>query len=498
MTIDIDINQTYRHQYHLMPERGWMNDPNGFSYFKGSYHLFYQHYPYDTQWGPMHWAHAISTDLITWNHLPVALRPSEAYDRNGVFSGSALQVGEEHWLYYTGHVDSHLDAHYDKELKKIDPVNEVEGEPHIRQVQCLAKSSDGLTYIKYSGNPVINTDQVPVGIRLEDFRDPKVWQYDGRFYMVVGAKSEGHIGYVLFYESDDGATWTYLNKLTLGREYGTVWECPDLFELDGKYVLLFSPQEKYRVGNRYENIHSSMALIGSFDHSSGTFSIESEQELDQGFDFYAPQTLLTPDGNRIMMAWMKMWDMNDPLHKQGHGWNGSMTLPRELSLRNGNLVQSPSQTITAYQKNRVDLGGFSLEGEYSIEYLNGKSQRIDLQIDMRESKRVTVSLFKGLRDNLKLILDRERNELTLDRSHSENRIENMGTKNDYTRSATVDLAGKVKLSIFLDVSSMEVFVNDGERVFTSLFYPHDQSDGVVLSSEGSVLVEGLTKWEIVR
>ena len=497
MTIDTNkINQTYRHQYHLMPERGWMNDPNGLSCFNNEYHLFYQHYPHDTMWGPMHWAHAVSKDLISWDHKGIALKPDKKYDRNGVFSGSGLQVGTEHWLYYTGHIDSHLDFLYDENFKKKSDAAIPANEPYIRQVQCLAKSEDGDTYTKFDGNPVIGTDQVPEGIRVEDFRDPKVWIHNNTFFMAVGAKGIENIGHVLFYVSADGVEWEYLNLLTLGKDFGTVWECPDLFELDGKHILLFSPQEKPRVGNDFENVHSTMALIGSFDYSTGKFTVENEQEIDQGFDFYAPQSLLTAEGKRVMIAWMNMWDMKYPLHELGHGWNGSMTLPRELSLKDGRLIQRPYHAIESYQKNQVELKGFDISGDYENNSLNGNSQRIDLQFDMENSSLFSIEFFKGKKEKLTLTFDKDRNQMVLDRKESVYAIENLASKNDFSRSQFIDLSSSIQLSIFLDVSSIEIFVNDGELVFTSLFFTEEMGDHVSFSSTGRTHVNKLLKWMI--
>jgi beta-fructofuranosidase len=476
-----------------MPEFGWMNDPNGFSYFNNEYHLFYQYHPHDTIWGPMHWAHAVSSDLIKWQHKSIALKPDKEYDKNGVFSGSGLEVDREHWLYYTGHVDSNLD-HLNDVNSSLD---RNETTPYIRQVQCLAKSVDGETYHKYGDNPVIGSEQVPPGIRVEDFRDPKVWINDNKFYMVIGAKSDDHIGYILFYTSSDGLNWEYLNQLTLGKEYGIVWECPDLFELDGKHVLIISPQEVPRVGSRYENIHSTMALIGSFDYATGEFVVEYEQELDEGFDFYAPQTLLTAEGKRVMIAWMSMWDINYPLHELGHGWNGSMTLPRELSLREGKLVQKPYQTIETYKQNKVEFHDFTVNGNYEDHSLNGNSQQIEVQFNMQESHKFTVELFKGDSEKLLLIFDKHRNEVVLNRRNSEYAIESLTTKNDFTRSQLIDLSKPVKLAIFLDVSSIEVFLNDGEQVFTSLFYSKELGERVLFQSEGTTKIDRLNKWEIV-
>lgn len=491
------INPTYRHKYHLMPEKGWMNDPNGFSSFNNEYHLFYQHYPYASEWGPMHWGHAVSSDLIKWEHKKNALKPDRVYDKNGIFSGSGIQVGNEHWLYYTGHVDNHLDQVFDENhLKKDNPDNEPLT-PYIRQVQCLAISIDGENYQKYENNPVIASGQIPAGIKIEDFRDPKVWIHDDKFYMVVGARSTDEIGYVLFYVSSDGMEWKYLNQYTLGKDYGTVWECPDLFDLDEKHVLMFSPQDKPRVGNSFENIHSTMALVGSFSYETGEFKVEQEQELDQGFDYYAPQSTLTLDGKRVVVAWMNMWDIDYPLHKLGHGWNGSVSLPRELSIKDGKLIQKPYHAIEKYKQHEVDLLDVEVDGEYENSSLNGNCQNIEVEFEMKTSSLFTLEFFKGYNgEKLALSFNKTKNEVTLDRRDSEYRIESLVARNDYIRSQSINLSKKVKLSVFLDVSSIEIFINDGEQVFTSLFFTKELGEEVVFRSDGVVHIHRLEKWKI--
>lgn len=490
------INEKYRHKYHLMPEYGWMNDPNGFSYFNNQYHLFYQHYPYDTVWGPMHWGHAISLDLIKWSNKGIALKPGEEYDKNGVFSGCGIQVGDEHWLYYTGHVDSELDNLYDENFKKKQTFDNQLSTSYIRQVQCLAKSVDGINYVKYDNNPVITTQQIPEGIRIEDFRDPKVWRYNDKYYMIVGAKSTELIGCVIFYVSNDGLKWEYLNQYTLGNGYGTVWECPDLFTLDGKHILIFSPQEKPRVGNSYENVHSTMALIGSFNHSTGEFILENEQELDQGFDFYAPQSIMTKDEKRVVIAWMNMWEIKYPLHELDHGWNGSMTLPRELSLKDGKIIQKPYYMIEKYKQNKVEYKNFEINGEYQNENLYGICEQIDIEFEMKNSNMLIIDFFKGKDEKLSLIFNKQRNEMILDRRNSAYVIESVATKNDFTRSQSIDLLNPVNLSIFLDVSSIEIFVNNGEYVFTSLFFSKEAGEKISFNSDGVTLINKISKWDI--
>lgn len=480
-----------------MPPQGWMNDPNGFSLFNHEYHLFYQHYPYATEWGPMHWGHATSKDLIRWNHKAIALKPDQPYDRNGVFSGSGMTVGNEHWLYYTGHTDTHLNQLYDEHYQKKQHATPFPDEPLIRQVQCLAISKDGVNYEKFHDNPVISSEEIPEDIRLEDFRDPKVWSHEQSFYMAVGAKTTGLNGTVLFYTSKNGVNWNYLNRLELGPDYGTVWECPDLFELDGKHVLLFSPQDKVRKGNQFENVHSAMAFIGEFDYKTGTFTIETEQELDQGFDFYAPQTTLTAENKRVMIAWMNMWDINYPLHAHDHGWNGSMTLPRELSITDGRLIQKPYHLIENYQHHLVEKKRFFIKEHYRNPAFYGNSQRLDIRLNMQYSTQFSISFFKGKNEKLILTLDKQRHQITLNRKESQYPIESLVSKNDFIRSMTIDLTKPVQLSVFLDVSSIEIFINQGEHTITSLFFTKEQGNEVTFYSEGETCVEEMKKWGIV-
>ena len=184
-------NERYRLGYHLMPASGWMNDPNGFSYYNGYYHLFYQYYPYAAEWGPMHWGHARSKDLIHWETLPVALVPTRPQD--GCFSGSAVAFDDRLWLIYTG---NHV-------IDKEKDIN--------RQDQNLAYSADGIHFEKYDGNPILA--EAPSDNNPADFRDPKVWQEDDGFRMVVGSRDKDGLGRVLLYSSKDLKQWDYVGAI---------------------------------------------------------------------------------------------------------------------------------------------------------------------------------------------------------------------------------------------------------------------------------------------
>ena len=204
-------NATHRQMWHFSPKAGWMNDPNGLIYFKGKYHIFYQFNPYGTKWSAMHWGHAISDDLVNWEHLPIALAPSEPYDNHpegGCFSGSAVDDNGILTLIYTATTNY--------------------GDGFV-QSQCIATSEDGIRFQKYAGNPVI---PAPPACGSSDFRDPKVWKHHDKWYMVVGS-SKDRKGKALLYRSDNLREWQYVNVLCESRgEWGTMWECPDFFEID--------------------------------------------------------------------------------------------------------------------------------------------------------------------------------------------------------------------------------------------------------------------------
>ena len=263
--------------WHLAPQANWMNDPNGLIFFKGKYHAFWQCNPYAPKWDTMHWAHAVSDDLIHWDYLPVALAPDHSYDdeQGGCFSGSAIEKDEKLCLLYTGVKNG-------------------------KQKQCLAFSGDGITFEKYAENPVIVSP--PEG-HSGDFRDPKVLEHNGSYYLIVGSSiggASGGEGCVVCYRSPDLIRWTYLGIAARsdGR-YGTMWECPDLFRLNGKWVLTFCPM--------YMGKTTTCYWVGEMDFETGVFTKEAEGTLDQGWEYYAPQTFQQAD-KCIQMAWQGAWD----------------------------------------------------------------------------------------------------------------------------------------------------------------------------------------------
>ncbi|GAA0841715.1 hypothetical protein GCM10008915_39630 [Bifidobacterium pullorum subsp. gallinarum] len=292
-----------RLKYHFEPKTGWINDPNGLVFFKGRYHAFFQHYPFAPRWGQMHWGHAVSDDLVHWEELSIALYPDQEYEdseQGGCFSGCAVVKDDILYLIYTS-------------------VSDVHG-----QTQSVAISHDGIYFEKYSGNPVIR--EFPPEASA-DFRDPKVTFMDGVYYMVIASGKEG-IGKILLYQSQNLLDWDYVGVLFEGSEYGGVLECPDFFPFEGKYLLMFSQINR--------DTRATMFAYGNFDGKQLTdFSLHTPHI---GPHYYAPQTFLDPKGRRIIIGWL--FNKDEKLNG-GADYAGALTIPCELSMKDGKLLAYP-------------------------------------------------------------------------------------------------------------------------------------------------------------
>ncbi|PYI56263.1 glycoside hydrolase family 32 protein [Paenibacillus flagellatus] len=456
----------YRLHYHFMAPAGWMNDPNGLVFYKGEHHLFYQHNPYDSCWGPMHWGHATSRDLVRWEHQPVALAPSEPYDRgpspsHGCFSGSAVVDGEELALIYTGHVEGK--------------------EP--MQVQCLATGRGGVRFAKYAGNPVIG-DVPEEGSR--DFRDPKVWRHGDRWYMVVGTSKEGR-GKVLLYASPDLRKWDYQGvAFESDGTQGVMWECPDLFPLGGSHVFLVSPVSDVPGKPLY--------WVGDMDYETGVFEPKLGSTLDYGFDFYAPQTWLDDKGRRLLIGWMQRW--SDPIPSQPHGWAGALTIPRELVLEDGVLKQKPAAELAMLRSNPARLDPLAVEQPIAVAELAGQATETLIELNVRETAAsvfgIRVACSEDGEERTEIRLDLRKNELTLDRERS-----GRGAKGVCQAPFAIDSKGRVTLHLFLDASSIELFVNDGEQVVTGRIYPAAGSNRFSLFAlGGKACIDRIETWKL--
>ncbi|MBJ7220966.1 MULTISPECIES: glycoside hydrolase family 32 protein [unclassified Brenneria] len=438
------MNMQWYPTWHLAPAVGWMNDPNGLIWFGGMWHAFYQHHPYDATWGPMHWGHARSSDLIHWEHLPVALAPVGDADKDGCFSGSAVDNDGELSLIYTGHVHDG-DRASDKGL---------------RQVQCLATSRDGVNFT--AQGKILDA---PDGI--QHFRDPKVWKMDDYWYMVVGLRVADR-GEVRLWRSDDLHNWQpqgVLARSAPGESY--MWECPDFFPLGDKWVLMFSPQGMKADGYHNRNLFQSGYLVGTWQ-PGGEFVIETPFiEIDAGHDFYAPQTLSGPDGRRLMLGWLDMWE--SPMPEKDHLWAGMLSMPRELTLK-------PDNTLRVVPAAEVDASCREPHRQQDIELKNAsmplmqdcEAHYVTLDIDLRASDAEKYGLSLGGQENIEqglfIYVDNQSQRVVLERRYPQYGISGY-------RSVPVTSLDTLQLRVFFDRSSVEIFVNDGESCLSSRIYP---------------------------
>ena len=470
------IGKEEKPAFHLCPRVGWMNDPNGFSWYQGAYHLFYQYYPYSTHWGPMHWGHAVSTDLLHWKHYPAALAPDELYDRDGCFSGSAAMLPDGRQLImYTG----------------VKCERSVRGLPVEIQTQCMAVG-DGVNYQKYEGNPVLTGDDLPEGSSIHDFRDPKLLvSPGGGFDCIVGSRSADDSGQILMYHSEDGFHWKFRRILARNHNrYGKMWECPDFFELDGKQVLFTSPQDMLPEGFEYHNGNGTLCLIGTYDEENAEFTEETNQAIDYGIDFYAPQTVLSPDGRRIMIGWMQNWDTVSQHRKVTMEWYGQMSLPRELHIRDGRLIQWPVKELESFRSGEFAFSKESFTGETSWPQIRGRMVDLELEIAPADGEEMyqsfSIKFAQSDEYHTTLSFHPSENILKIDRKYSGSRRAIIHQR----RSQVSSENGRLKLRIILDRYSAEVFVNGGEHVLTASIFTDLSADGIVFCAKGNVRLDG--------
>ncbi len=474
------IPKEARPYFHVTGGIGWINDPNGFSVYKGEYHLFFQYHPYSTKWGPMHWGHVKTRDFVTWERLPVALAPDMPYDKDGCFSGSAVEMPDGRMLIlYTG----------------VRMVRKETGEIRDYQTQCVAVG-DGIDFEKHELNPVLSGKDLPEGGSEFDFRDPKVWIEDGRYYLVVGNRPADGSGSILLYDSEDGFKWNFLGVLSsCHNQYGRMWECPDFFPLDGKYVLLTSPQEMTAIGLEFHAGNGTVCLIGEYDREHHHLDRENVQAIDYGLDFYAPQTLLTPDGRRVMVAWMQNWETSNCQPRDARFF-GQMTLPRELHVRDGRLIQNPVRELENYRSFQVLYRDVMLSGATTLRNVRGRV--LDMTVTVRPA--LESGAYRSFKINLasdgeystSIRYKPEANTVRVDRTRCGFPHDIINVRDFLVRPRN----GNIKFRIILDRYSMELFVNDGEQAATSVVYTDISADAISFEADGTVMMD-VEKYDLI-
>ena len=370
-----------------------------------------------------------------------------------------------------------------------------DGELREVQTQCIA-IGDGRDYEKYQGNPVLDEKDLPDGGSKYDFRDPKMWKTpDGTFRCVVGNCALDRDGQILLFSSRDGLDWQYEKVLAANQgRFGKAWECPDFFELDGKQVLLTSPMDMLPQGLEYHNGNGTLCLIGTYDEMKEVFTEEQNQAIDYGIDFYAPQTVLAPDGRRIMIGWMQNWDTCS-FRTQNISWFGQMSLPRELSIKNGRLYQTPVRELEQLRCNQVIYQDVSVCGTISLEGIRGRMVDMELTISPEEGQEIyrkfAVRFAQNEQFQTSLSFHPGDSILKIDRKFSGSRRAIIHQRRSLVKSED----GKLKLRIILDRFSVEVFVNDGEQVLTAIIYTDQAADGISFLGDGTVHMN-LVKYDL--
>ena len=473
--------EPYRPQYHFSPERNWTNDPCGIVYANGEYHLFFQFNPLGDLWGHMSWGHAVSRDLLRWNQLPVAI--PEGGDAM-IFTGSSVtDTHNTSGLCNPG--TSCIVSIYTGHTPKTD------ARPQ-RQAQFLAASQDGRTWVKYTGNPVLD-------LSMTDFRDPKVfWHEPSKQWVMIAVLPLQKKA--TLYGSADLKHWKHLSDFGPAGAVGGVWECPDLYELPvegagqkSRWVLKIGLNPGHIAGGSGEQY-----FVGQFDGTqfqNGSPAADTNW-LDYGRDCYCALTWNGENDRqgRHMIGWMNNWQYARATPTSP--WRGAMTLPRTLALRDSasgiHIVQTPIPALHDLRAEEFTFGGnqpADLNRKLAQWKSRGQTYELDATIRLGSAKRVAWKLLEGHDDFVLLVYDAVAKELIVDRTRS--------GKTDFSPSfpsrtvAPMDSGnGPLKLHVFVDRSSVEVFADEGQEVLTNLVFPKPESTGISLQVEGGQ-VKGL-------
>ena len=430
----------HRQKLHVQPPVGWLNDPNGLCQIGDEYHVFYQYGPFDPTGGVKHWGHVRSRDLFHWERLPVMLYPDEPFDCHGVYSGSALVEDGMLYLYYTGNVKHPGEYDYIKQ-----------GRGHN---VCLATSRDAI-HLDNKRCLMYNQDY-PAGLTCH-VRDPKVFALDGRYYMVLGARTLDDHGEVLVFESADKLHWNHINTITTPKAFGYMWECPDLFELDGQWFLAVSPQ-----GIACQNVYGCgyFALQGDWRTDC---TLSEFHALDDGFDYYAPQSFAAADGRRIQFGWMGMPDADYTNPTVEYGWQHCLTVPCELTQRGGRLHRYPVKELEQLREKPV-----SPENAHIF----------DMELRIFCPGRLVI---RGA-----AVVEWSDDEVIL----------SLGAVSGAGRTVRYARTQAQTMRILADASSLEIFINHGETVLTTRYYPDPAARGVVLDG-GTAQLWSINRMEIM-
>jgi len=463
----------HRPHYHFLPPANWMSDPNGLIQWKGQYHLFYQYNPYGPVPERIHWGHAVSSDLVHWTDLPIALTPTPGRaDANGCWSGCAIDNHGTPTLLYTG----------------VHP-----------QVVCLATSTDDLlTWRYYPGNPVIEGPPAELVAGTDGyFRDPFAWKEGNYWYMLMGSKREGVGGMILLYRSLDLTTWKYLHPLLAGDASnfqpagtGMMWECPNLLTFGGLRVLLFSVQ------TAEGDLLYPLYVTGAFQDEH--FLPQTQGIVAHGGYFYAPQVLYDDQGRSIMWGWL-MEGRSTSLSQEA-GWAGVMSLPVIVApLPGGGLSLEPVPELTTLREKHWRFERLELSGEktYPLEDIQDESLEILAEVDPGQHCEfgVRLRISPDGQEQTRLVYQSESRQISIEREQSS--VNPEVDRENCSVVVETDAGEVLKLHIFLDRSVVEVFVNSRCYLASRIYPARRDSLGLELfTRKGRVRVRSLDIWHL--
>ncbi len=410
------VNNEYRLKYHMMPPIGWLNDPNGLIYFNGKYHLYYQFNPYASEPGKMFWGHFVSDDLIDYFDDGVALKPD--LEDASAYSGGAIEI------------DGKIHAFYTLHRKNADGKTEE-----------VYKATSSLGFCFDQGVKVFDNEELPQNVCRTDFRDPCPVKVGDTYYVFVGGKDRFlNKGLIIVLRGNDPSHLQYAFTLGPYYELGDMGECPSYFKVGGKDVIIVSGCNVPVRGNDFKNINSSVFIVGDLDFERGVMKVDYIREIDKGDSFYAPQFIRGTD-TPIMIGWLEMWERKYPTHEKNHGWVGAFTIPRELTLKDGEIFQNPVKSLNNYLS-PVPEGVVPKCADITCEFRGEGYVKIK-----GGDGEVTVGNGEGIYLNTNLT----NNMFGCVRR----------TNNTYKNC---------KVRILLDVSGIEVFVDGGREVISSRIY----------------------------
>jgi len=467
-------HEQHRPLIHFTPQKAWMNDPNGMVYLNGTYHLFYQYYPDSTVWGPMHWGHATSKDLLHWQHQPVALYPDSL---GYIFSGSAVLDATN-----TSGFGKNGKAPLVAIFTQHDPKGEKQGRTDFQNQSIAFSLDDGKTWTKYAGNPVLKNPGI------KDFRDPKVsWNDDAKKWIMTLATKDR----ITFYSSPDLKSWTKESEFGANvGAHGGVWECPDLFPLnyEGKkhWVLLVNLNPGGPNGGS-----ATQYFVGSFDgHAFRPYQTDTRW-ADYGPDEYAGVTWSSTGDRKIFLGWMSNWQYAQAVPTKT--WRSAMTIPRDIRLEKVGekyfLASKPVDELSAIAEKPLVLQNVDTNDKRIANIKLSGAARLDLNAAKVESFSITLSNDKG--QKVVIDYDKASNKYYVDRTASGKVSfeKSFAAKHFAPRLSTKE---ELNLTLVIDIASVELFADNGLAVMTEIFFPDEDYSHINLQSTGSFVLTSLS------